>query len=78
MAIMIARHNARAGVRARLKIEILDFVTCFPRACHMHQNSTSKWLGGVFWQCETKKHCFGLIILRFYAFWTNITIFGEI
>ena len=78
MVTMRARHNARAEVRARLKIEILRFFTCLPRGDNMLQNSTSELLVGVFWQCETKKHLFGFLILRFYAFWTNISIFGKI
>ena len=78
MAIMSARHNARAEVRARLKFKILLPPIYISRGHQMHQNSTFERLVGVFCQRETKKHCFRSIILRFHAFWANISNFGKI
>ena len=77
MVTMSARHNARAGVRARLKIEILHFLHFLPRGHHMLQNSTSEWQVGGFWHREAKEHHFGSIILRFHAIWIDILIFGK-
>ena len=77
MVTMRARHNARAEVRARFKIEILDLLTSHSRSHHMFQNSNSEWLVGVFLQCKSRKHLSGSIILRFHAFWTDISIFGK-